>query len=86
MSAADLSGVSGWSAQEIEDFLARRKTAGEKAVFIRDTAFANDKAAVLRFLHIAERDFPDAFFSIKIEPSALDADICRAASFVSCSI
>ena len=86
VSAADLSGVSGWSAQKIEDFLARCKTAGEKVVFIRDAAFAKDKAAVLRFLHSAERDFPDTFFSIKIEPSALDAEICRAASFVSCSI
>ncbi len=83
MSASDLSGVSGWSAQKIEDFLARCKTAGEKAVFIRDTAFAKDKAAVLRFLHIAERDFPDAFFSIKVEPSTIDAEICRAASFLS---
>lgn len=86
VSASDLSGVSGWSAQEIEDFLSRCKIAGKKAVFIRDAAFAKDKAAFLRFLHIAERDFPEAFFSIKIEPSALDAEICRAASFVSCSI
>ena len=86
MSAPDLHSTAEWSAQKIEDFLARRKTAGEKAVFIRDTAFAKDKAAVLRFLHIAERDFPDTFFSIKIEPSVLDAEICRAASCVSCSL
>lgn len=86
MSAPDLHSTAEWTAQKIEDFLARCKIAGEKVVFIRDTAFAKDKAAVLRFLHIAERDFPDTFFSIKIEPSALDAEICRAASFLSCSI
>ncbi|MGP1457759.1 MAG: hypothetical protein ACTTKL_00380 [Treponema sp.] len=89
MSEPDLSnssGVSEWTAQEIEDFLARCKTAGEKVIFIRDTAFAKDKAAVLRFLRIAERAFPDAFFSIEIAPSALDAEICRAASFLSCSL
>ena len=86
MSAPDLHSTAEWSAKKIEDFLARCKIAGEKVVFIRDTAFAKDKAAVLRFLHIAERDFPDTFFSIKIEPSALDAEICRAASFLSCSL
>ncbi len=86
MSVCDLSASSGWTRQAIEDFLARLKTAGEKIIFIRDADFAKDKAAVLRFLKIAERDLPDAFFSVRVEPSVLDAEICRAASFLSCSL
>ena len=75
-----------YSAQELETRLCECAKNGVTELFVHDEALSRDKGRVLRFLRTAERDAPDLFISIKIDPRILDADVIRLCSGLNVSL
>lgn len=75
-----------FDADELESSLKECARNGITELAVHDASLAGNKARLLHFFSAAEKDAPELFISIRVLPSAVDSDVCRKASAVSCSL
>lgn len=75
-----------FNADELESSLKECGKKGITELAVHDLQLAKDKARLLKFLSAAEKDAPTLFISLKVLPAVIDAELCRKASGVSCSL
>ena len=71
---------------ELETSLSKCVKSGITELSVHDSAVAEDKGKLLRFLKNVSREAPELFVSILVNPKNLDADVCKACQNINCSI
>ncbi|MDE5899127.1 MAG: hypothetical protein K2H09_07705 [Treponemataceae bacterium] len=75
-----------FSAAELESAPKACAAQGLSELAVHDDAFSADRGKILRLLQNAERDAPGLFVSLTVQPELIDAELCRAAARIPCSL
>ena len=75
-----------FKADELESQLKNCKKNGITELFVHDATLAKDKNKLLHFIKSVQKESPELFVSIKVEPSVLDNEVCRELQNINCSI
>ncbi|MCK9170403.1 MAG: hypothetical protein M0P01_08315 [Treponema sp.] len=75
-----------FSADEIESKLSEFASMGITELSVHDGILANDRGRILRMMRLIQKNCPDLLFTIRVEASAFDRDVCRQASEMNCTI
>ena len=75
-----------FSTNEIEAQIPHLAEKGITEFSIHDSKLANDKAALLRIIRLAEKKAPDVYFSFYVAASSVDRELVSALQNLFCSI
>jgi hypothetical protein len=71
---------------DIEAQLSHFAEEGITELAVHDPVFASDHTRLLHFLQAVAKDAPELYVTLPVNAAVLDADICRAASDLFCSL
>lgn len=75
-----------FKSNELESQLKHCEKNGITELSVHDEAISNDKGKLLHFLKAVEKDAPNLFVSLTVNPSVLDNDVCRQCQKINVSL
>ena len=75
-----------FDSSELESSLKECGKKGITELVVHDPEIAGNKSRLLHFLKAVEKDSPELFVSIKVNPALIDSEVCSQASRVNCSL
>ena len=75
-----------FDSSELESSLKECGKKGITELVVHDPEIAGNKSRLLHFLKAVEKDAPELFVSIKVNPALIDSEVCSQASRVNCSL